>query len=180
MVRVLMHYRLLAVEPFAIDTAYITGKIGVIGETESMRKRVIPVWLMLIASSTYALDAAQLMSALTWQKRVLLVFAPDADHVTFQRQQSILAAIDAGLGERDMTVIQAFADGHVLIGEQGHAQSATGFYHRFAVDSNEFRVILVGKDGTVKLDRDSAVTGDDLFTLIDSMPMRRFEMLQDE
>ena len=42
----------------------------------------------------------------------------------------------------------------------------------------EFRAILVGKDGTVKLNRRSVVSDEDLFSLIDSMPMRRQEMLQ--
>ena len=135
---------------------------------------------MLAAGSGHALDAARLMPDLTWEKRVLLVFVPDEQNAGYQRQQAILQAIKGGLSERDMTVIRAFADDRVAIDEQVHAQSGASFYQRFAVNSNEFRVILVGKDGTIKLDRDSAVSGADLFALIDSMPMRRVEMMQDE
>lgn len=136
--------------------------------------------LMLAAGSAHALDAARLMPDLAWEKRVLLVFSPDEQHAGFQRQQAILQTIEGGLSERDMAVIRAFADDRVVFDEQSHAQSAASFYRRFAVSSNEFRVVLVGKDGTVKLDRDSAVSGNDLFALIDSMPMRRDEMLLDE
>ena len=144
-----------------------------------MGKRALPVLLLLAAGSGHALDAARLMPDLTWEKRVLLVFVPDEQNAGYQRQQAILQAIKGGLSERDMTVIRAFADDHVVVDEQSHAQSAASFYQRYTVISDEFRVILVGKDGTIKLDRESAVSGDDLFSLIDSMPMRRQEMLQD-
>jgi hypothetical protein len=135
---------------------------------------------MLVSGSGQALDAARLMSDLTWEKRVLLVFTPDEQNAGFQRQQTILQEIEGGLDERDMTVIRAFSDDRVVLDEQSHARSSASFYQHFAVNSNEFRVILVGKDGTIKLDHDSAVSGADLFALIDSMPMRRVEMMQDE
>ncbi len=141
---------------------------------------LVPVFLLLVASSTNALDAAQLMHELTWGKRVLLVFALAERDASFQRQDVILESISGGLTERDMIVIRVFKDNRVVINEQSHWQSSASFHRRFEVDSNEFRVILVGKDGTVKLDRKSPVNGNDLFTLIDSMPMRRYEMLQNE
>jgi len=135
--------------------------------------------LMFAASSGYAMDAARLMPELTWEKRVLLVFAPDEQYAGLRRQNAMLEAIGDGLVERDMTVIRAFADGRVSVDGQFDAQSASSFYRRFEVGRDEFRVILVGKDGGVKLDRNLAVSGDELFALIDSMPMRRYEMQQD-
>jgi len=138
------------------------------------------VVLMLVSGSGQAVDVARLMSDLTWEKRVLLMFTPDEQNAGFQRQQTILQEIEGGLSERDMTVIRAFSDDRVVLDEQSHAQSSASFYRRFAVNSNEFRVILVGKDGTVKLDHDSVVGGVELFELVDSMPMRRVEMMQDE
>jgi hypothetical protein len=163
-----------------MDASYIKDQPGFIMENLSMGKTALPLMPMLVTGSGQALDATRLMPDLIWEKRVLLVFTPDEQDAGFRRQESILQSINAGLDERDMTVIRAFADDRVVLDEQSHAQSAASFYQRFAVSSNEFRVILVGKDGTVKLDRDSAVTGDDLFALIDSMSMRRYEMLQDE
>jgi hypothetical protein len=149
-------------------------------ENISMAKTALPLLAMLVTGSGLALDAARLMPDLTWKKRVLLVFSADERDAGFQRQESILQSINVGLDERDMTVIRAFADDRVVLDEQSHAQSAASFYQRFVVSSDEFRVILVGKDGTVKLDRDSAVSGADLFAFVDSMPMRRDEMMQDE
>jgi hypothetical protein len=144
-----------------------------------MRMRPLAALLVFAATGGYALDATRLMPELTWEKRVLLVFAPDRQDAELRRQNTMLAAIGDGLVERDMIVIRAFADDHVAVDGHIHAQSASSFYRRFEVDRDEFRVILVGKDGGVKLDRNLAVSGDDLFALIDSMPMRRYEMQQD-
>ena len=136
--------------------------------------------MMLATNSVYAADAARTMTGLTWEKRVLLVFAPADDHVERRRQRVLLDAVETGLAERDMTVIEAFADDRLAIDGQQQAAGGVGFYNRFGIRGDEFRVILVGKDGSVKLERDHPVASSDLFALIDSMPMRRYEMLQDE
>ena len=141
--------------------------------------RMLILSTILASGSAQALDAARLMPALTWEKRVLLVFAPDPGHAELRQQQALLDAAEDGLLERDMTVIHAFADRRVSVDGTPHAVGAPSFYDRFAVAQGEFRVILVGKDGTVKLDRGSAVDADDLFALIDAMPMRRLEMQRD-
>ena len=73
---------------------------------------------MLAAGSGQALDAARLMPDLIWEKRVLLVFSQDGQNTDFQHQQAILQAIEGGLSERDMIVIQAFVDDHVVLDEQ--------------------------------------------------------------
>jgi hypothetical protein len=41
---------------------------------------------------------------------------------------------------------------------------------------NDFIFILIGKDGTFKLRAEKPVSSDGLFSLIDSMPMRKEEM----
>jgi hypothetical protein len=119
------------------------------------------------------------MPELVWEKRVLLVFTPDPGKAEFRQQNAVLEAVGDGLNERDMTVIRAFANDRLSVDGKRYEQSATSFYRHFAVKPGEFRVILVGKDGTIKLNRDSAVTDHELFALIDSMSMRRREMLED-
>ena len=134
--------------------------------------------LMLIALNAQALDAEDLMNELTWEKRVLLMFAPDAQDPVLRRQEAALASDRAGLAERDMVVIRALSEDGLSIDGVRHEDVATSFYRRFGTDRNRFRVLLIGKDGTVKLDRDDSVPSAELFALIDSMPMRRREMLQ--
>ncbi len=126
-----------------------------------------------------AFDADRLLSDLVWEKRVLLIFSPHDRHADFRQQIALLEASADGLDERDVTTIQAFADGRLSIDAREREPAATGFYRHFAVRDDAFRLILLGKDGTIKLDRDSPVASRDLFALIDAMPMRRLEMQGD-
>jgi hypothetical protein len=48
----------------------------------------------------------------------------------------------------------------------------------FAIPSNTFSLILVGKDGGTKLKRSDQVDLREILGLIDSMPMRQNEMRQ--
>ena len=147
-----------------------------------MGKRVLMVLLVLAASGARAsdsFDANRVMAEMLWQKRVLLLFATDSQDSALRQQDEILQAADAGMAERDLVVIRVFADQRVSLDGHWLLASATSFYRRFAVDLTPFRAILVGKDGSVKLDRNRVVADGDLFQLIDSMPMRRFEMSQD-
>ena len=47
------------------------------------------------------------------------------------------------------------------------------------IDAGAFVVLLVGKDGTVKLSKNTIVPMDDIYALIDKMPMRQREIQRD-
>lgn len=141
-----------------------------------MNCRLFAISLAFCASPVQAFDASRVMPELTWEQRVLLIFSPHGRHADYRRQVDLLGTVKEGLSERDLTVIEAFSDDSVKIGGQAAESGGSGFYRRFSVGNEEFRVILVGKDGTVKLDRSAAVEHADLFSLIDAMPMRRMEM----
>jgi hypothetical protein len=57
-------------------------------------------------------------------------------------------------------------------------QTVASIQKRFDVSPKSFAVVLVGKDGGVKLKRNVKVRLEEVFTLIDSMPMRQDEMRQ--
>ena len=143
-----------------------------------MSKPLMLLSLALLSSNAAAVDAGQLMPELTWDKRVLLVFVPRADHPKVLAQEAMLNANADGLAERHMTVIRVFADGRVAVDTTEHDRSAETFYRRFGISDDAFRVVLVGKDGGVKLESGDVVSRDELFSLIDAMPMRRYEMQQ--
>ncbi len=143
-------------------------------------KSILLVVTMIAALDSLAMDANSMMRDFIWEKRVLLLFTPDDGHAGFQQQNQILSEVKDGMAERDMTTIRAMADGTLTVDNTKQSIAATDFYQRYSVRENEFRVILVGKDSTVKLDKKSIVTAAELFELIDAMPMRQYEMLQDE
>ena len=120
------------------------------------------------------------MRELIWQKRVLLVFAPDNTNINYHRQNVILSEIAVGMKEREMMTIRAIWDSQLLIDNNEQSLTATVLYQYFFVAEKQFRVMLVGKDGKVKLDRNKPVLTKELFALIDEMPIRQHEIQQDD
>ena len=133
---------------------------------------------MFFSVVSLAMDARDAMQDLIWKHRVLLVFTPNSEHKKYKRQNTMLAGVTEGLLERDMVIIRVMADGKLLFNDEPQPQSVTGFYQLYNVEPSDFRVVMVGKDGTIKLDRANPVSSDALFALIDAMPMRQYEMLE--
>lgn len=113
-----------------------------------------------------------------WQTRLLLVFAPDADSALYRRQQEMLLVAERGLNERDMVIIFVIRDAVSTKGRPAAAVAAVDLRDAYGVLPQEFRVVLIGKDGGVKLRQEEPISMADLFALIDSMPMRKQEMGQ--
>ena len=142
-----------------------------------MKINAIAAILMLNLFSQSPVAGDDLLEGYTWQSRVLLVFTPNRDHPGFIAQQKILDASAAELKDRDLVVLQLLTGHSVTIdGKPSSAISADSIYRDFSIDPASFKVLLIGKDGTLKLTRTSAVNSKELFDLIDSMPMRQLEM----
>jgi hypothetical protein len=130
-----------------------------------------------------------MMDAYRWKNRPLIVFAPSDEDDRYGTQTGNLRRMGEELADRDMVVIHGFA-GAGRGAVQSFVESLSGGeWQRQPVapgaeqelrdrygSGSEFEVILVGKDGGVKLRSDEPVAAEELFALIDSMPMRRREM----
>jgi len=134
------------------------------------------VWLLLMATP-FPAQAVDL-SRHRWQHRPLLVFAPDAGHPAYARLEQALAGQRAQLGDRDMRIYR-IVDQRVSLEGEPLDDSARTWRQRMGVAAGAFTVILVGKDGGVKLRGGSDTTLGGIFRLIDGMPMRRRQMQQD-
>lgn len=119
------------------------------------------------------------LTGFQWQNRLLLIFAPtesDPDYIAIEKNltDSILE-----LKDRDVVVIRVFKESHSRIGEQVMpSKDALKLYHRFKAQTDRITAVLIGKDGGVKLVREYQVNLAEIFTLIDSMPMRQQEIRQ--
>ena len=97
------------------------------------------------------------------RSRVVLVLAAP-DDARMAEQARILAAERAGTAERDLVLVEpAGAD-------QGRLR------RRYGVAPDAFAVLLIGKDGGVKLRSARPLDAETLFETIDAMPMRQAEM----
>ncbi|MDR5815203.1 MULTISPECIES: DUF4174 domain-containing protein [unclassified Caballeronia] len=105
----------------------------------------------------------------SWQKRLLIIFAGNADSAALSKQRATIEG-SKGFPERDLLVIEVIGND-----VQGVGDSASALRQRYGVKAGTFRVLLVGKDGGVKLDSHEPIESRELFKTIDAMPMRKQE-----
>jgi hypothetical protein len=99
------------------------------------------------------------------KNRLILLFAPAPDDAFSGGQKACFHESQAALSDRDIVVLE-FVRG----------RDKSDAWERFEVPQDVFHCLLVGKDGSVKLRRTSVVEPEELFSLIDAMPMRQQEM----
>ncbi|MEH2314581.1 MAG: DUF4174 domain-containing protein [Nostoc sp.] len=117
------------------------------------------------------------LSSQKWKNRLLLVFAPSVDNHTYQQQMQLLQEHNSGFADRDLVLVQVLATDESYANRQPiDESSAAKLRDRFGVDKENFRVILVGKDGGVKRTDTTPVQATAIFKEIDAMPMRQQEM----
>lgn len=103
------------------------------------------------------------LGAMRWEKRPVLLFAPSATDAAYQQQMALFDAARNALADRDIVVLS-------------DTDPRSPSYLRQGFQPGGFKLVLVGKDGGVKLEQDSVLAPDALFAVIDRMPMRRREM----
>jgi len=117
------------------------------------------------------------LDSLRWKNRVLVILSPTESDLSFQLQKQELASSSEGVLERDLMILEILEYGESRVGNQIlSGKSVQDIRKRLGVHTGPFQVLLIGKDGGVKLRSSEPVSMKDLFGLIDSMPMRRQEM----
>lgn len=105
------------------------------------------------------------LDALKWDKRPIVIFADTGDDLLFRRQMELLAEEEEMLSERDVVVltdIEPDAKGPL----------------RKRLRPRGFQLVLIGKDGAVKLRKPRPWTVREISRVIDKMPMRQQEIRQ--
>lgn len=112
-----------------------------------------------------------------WKNRLLLIFAPDDMHPHYERIGAEINAQSAEIRDRDLVVFEIFdKDPSKMNASPLSPADVNALRMHFGISRQKYALILVGKDGGVKLKRDNRVPLSEIFKLIDSMPMRKNEM----
>ncbi|OIN58816.1 DUF4174 domain-containing protein [Arsenicibacter rosenii] len=121
-----------------------------------------------IANQTKSLKA--ILADKKDHRRVLLLYGrEDAQHYLIEQQESLRQA-DQQVAERDLDVIVLI---NSLVMEPDRQFLMGGDFKLNPAD--DFVGWLIGKDGTVKHRFSAPAAPDELFKIIDSMPMRKQE-----
>lgn len=111
-----------------------------------------------------------------WRFRPVLMSAPsDRDGLLLQQREAFSTALD-GLRERDIVLIEIVGEDVATVIGPDCPAAAGDLRERYDIAADRFSVVLLGKDGGIKLLSDEPVSPERLFRLIDAMPMRQREM----
>ena len=115
---------------------------------------------------------AQSLSDYKWKNRIILLM--DSESETLKEQLALLKDRQNELRERDLLIFR-YAKGKLLDIDG----NATPLDVKSVPYKDYDGLLLLGKDGDVKLKKEFIVPPEEIFELIDSMPMRRAEMKND-
>ena len=100
-----------------------------------------------------------------WNNRIILTFAEDEHHPDLIRLKVETKERNCEILNRDLL--------HFHFSNDGKTGNQT------TKNDQSFRILLIGKDGGIKYESNQYVSLIQLFKLIDSMPMRKDEMVHD-
>jgi hypothetical protein len=120
------------------------------------------------------------LSDYRWKNRIVLVFAESDASPAHHSLMNAWTKAQEGVKDRHLLLFQVFDCG-TSIGPRGPMSStqADNLRAKFATSDEPFLVVLIGKDSGVKLSSTDASLRQ-IFELIDSMPMRRAEMQEQQ
>ena len=112
-----------------------------------------------------------------WKDRILLIFAKMESLPDYQQQLSLLNKHSTELADRDLLQYHLFpAKGKGPEKANLSAKRLEQIRQQYNPQGADFLFILIGKDGGIKLRSEKPVLPEQLYGLIDQMPMRRAEM----
>ena len=110
--------------------------------------------------------------------RVLLIFSPSEEKDIYQWQLREIDDNMKGIEERNMILVHVISNGQShAAGEAINEDNTASLREKFKVKPTEYKAILLGKDGTTKYEDDKPVAMEDIFSIIDAMPDRKWETM---
>ena len=132
--------------------------------------------LGLILTAQLANGQNDMLEQYQWENRLILLFGSISESAV-EKQITELEKDTEGITDRDLLIFHIDRDEVRFIEKSDNpASSADKLRNRYNIGEQEFRYILIGKDGGVKLNKKEFVPNKDLFSVIDAMPMRQREM----
>lgn len=126
--------------------------------------------------SLYPTGNAQDLREYQWRNRLVIL----VDHTLYtqelQSQYQLLIREEAKLKERDIILISLSPSEVHTTSNKSDDLEANAIYKALSLPKHYSGLLLIGKDGGVKLKKNFEVLPELIFTRIDGMPMRRAEM----
>ena len=122
-------------------------------------------------------SSAQSLKKHQWKNRLILILVKQPANDVLKKQVKSFRAAKAGMNERKLMVYQITPEKYgVGFKESINWQRSDELFKTYKREKSDFEIILIGLDGGIKLRQNEFLSTDDLFALIDGMPMRRAEL----
>ena len=145
----------------SLVTAAVLAALPVAAQTAADRPSAVEAWT---ADPTAVLDAAEVdLAEFEWIARPVVVFANSPLDPAFEEQMEELLRGGDRLAERDVVIVT-------------DTDPRSGSDLRRQLRPRGFMMVLIGKDGEVKLRKPFPWTERELSRSIDKMPMRQREL----
>ncbi len=134
------------------------------------------IFLSLLSMTIPRNSTAQSLDDFQWKNRIVLLVDASPDTHALQSQLAKLISDRQALKERDLILFRVTPDAVYTSDGSTSKLKAKRIYNDCGLDFNFKGTLLLGKDGGVKLKKPFEVSSQEIFDLIDGMPMRRSEM----
>ncbi len=112
-----------------------------------------------------------------WKYRLLLLFSPSIDDEAYLKQIESFQGKEAEIKDRDLIIFRFFSNGEGFCNSDIIPfEEVKRSYQDFHINKDQFNILLIGKDGGVKMHKKQYVQTYIIFNIIDQMPMRQNEM----
>lgn len=136
------------------------------------------VFSVLVASSISFGAYAGSLDGYLFDTRPVLLFTSAPENPNFRNQLNAFSQYECEFYTRDIEVLTVVSDGSSVIdGAALNNEEVAFLKDELEVGPYNELLVLVGKDGKVKLRAHMPLKADDLIRLVDAMPMRRIEKL---
>ena len=116
-----------------------------------------------------------------WENRVILIISKTQESEVYKNQIEEFKNSTKAIIERKLIIYYVLPNQYKLVDYQNEKSnnkwiSSSKLFKTYADKQSEFKVVLVGLDGSVKLQQNQLISTSKLFNTIDSMPMRKSEL----
>lgn len=144
-------------------------------------KQLLKTLGLLVPFLMISILHAQNLDDYRWKKRIVIVQTSDETNIDYQTQLNEFIGKDKAFKERKLIVFNVVNKRYKLTEYPNHKnvvswKNVTGSLEKYSGKGYNFKVSLIGLDGGTKLGQTSVIKSDDLFRIIDSMPMRSAEI----
>ncbi|WP_169315238.1 DUF4174 domain-containing protein [Bernardetia litoralis] len=143
----------------------------------------ILILFFLLLSCKFMDKKTDVLAQYQWKNRIVVIFSENKENDIFKKQIQLFLENKEELKERDLVIFQVFKNegrnpNQKIISNSDIELLQKRFdFHFDTENKNNFAVFLVGKDGGTKLKTENKTLNiENLFGVIDAMPMRQSEI----